>query len=344
MNIWHKHTVSHVWMKVIYIIFIMFVGCHLLYVITYSLDFRQLICTHFYKNILNHTNYTKQFKEVYAAMSKLYSRETCIRSGEIEPEITSFVKNTIVNCQDTSGPQVCNAVSNFALPFHRLCCKCTLPRPRAEYLFHLFSYICGATTVGYASTVEYFVVDQKQLFDFMYLMNAMTSFLGIILMAVMEGYMMFNLLERLNPYIWAEHNIKFLRRILATNMRASKQSLDQQSKKESELMSEQLNHTFLDTDGVCVTTNQAVVRELLKVFPSHKSMCSNEMLALITMSSTLKRIQMTSLMAYGYTVVVKPGFNIFFNGDLLRDIFIVVDGYIMYDSVQRGSKSHQGEK
>ena len=83
-----------------------------------------------------------------------------------------------------------------------------------NYLLHIFFYVSGATTIGFTSVVEFWLDDDLTLVDIQHVMVMTLSFSGITLMALVEAFFMFSLVEKLKPLLWAEHNIQYLHRLL----------------------------------------------------------------------------------------------------------------------------------
>ena len=50
--------------------------------------------------------------------------------------------------------------------------------------------------------------------DIQHVMVMTLTFAGITLMALIEAFFMFSLVEKLKPLLWAEHNIRYLNRLL----------------------------------------------------------------------------------------------------------------------------------
>ena len=330
MNLCHKHISKYLLVKIAYILIALYFACHVCHKVSNLANLRQRVCLSFYTNLLQNSNYSKLLP-VSQLVEDLYNIDTCLNSGEIDGEISKAVKATIDSCEETTSEYVCAAFANFALPFDELCKTCSAEVLEDDDLSYAFNFLCGATTVGYGTSVQYWIVDHVNLnIDFMFLVSALTSFLGIILMAIMEGYLMLNYLAVLKPQMWAEHNINYLKKIL-NNDRNNMLSKTVEGTK----MSTQLYHTFFESKATGTRTNQKNIKELLQVFPDFHHMPISEMFTHVALSSSLNVSQVLSLVGYGYTMVVTPEFNLYFKGDILRDIFVIIDGYVTYDSITR---------
>ena len=62
--------------------------------------------------------------------------------------------------------------------------------------------------------VEYWLEDQTYHVDVQHVMSIILTFVGITLMAIMEAYIMFYVLEQLRPIMWAQHNLQYLNQLL----------------------------------------------------------------------------------------------------------------------------------
>ena len=313
---------------------VIFYMCFVCYKFSNFANMRHTVCLHFYKNLLQNQNYTKLLSSS-STEEDLYNQETCLHGGEIAKDISKAVMVTIRSCMETTDEFVCTAVKNFALPFHNLCKKCS--NEEMDLLSPLFIYLCGATTVGYGSALEYWLPSHiSSNIDLLFLVSAFTSFVGIILIAIMESYQMLNYLAILKPRMWAEHNITYLERILRSASTNDK-IVDMVHNNEADKMCQQLYLTFLECKASGTRSNHKIIKEMLHVFPDFYTMPVNEVFNHIALSSILDVSQVQSLVSYGTTVAVTPEYNFYFSQDILRDILVIIDGYVNYDSLQRGN-------
>ena len=180
------------------------------------------------------------------SMDKLYSDEYCSKAGFISERISNQAIKNIQGCVHNSqmSERVCAYVRNFAIPFNQLCSTCSeevmsqsyfmilmivsavpihglafsyayqVTLSRSDYLMHIFLYMSGATTIGYTSMEDFFLEDHIYRADIQHTMSIILTFSGITFMAIMEAYIMFYLLEEIQPLMWAQHNLQYLNHLL----------------------------------------------------------------------------------------------------------------------------------
>ena len=101
-------------MKILYIMMILLLVCHTVFILAIFIDVRRQICDHFYTNILYHTNYSTSATRSSNELMKVYSLETCIQNGEIEQDISAAVKMVIHSCREKTDSVICDTLTNFS--------------------------------------------------------------------------------------------------------------------------------------------------------------------------------------------------------------------------------------
>ena len=104
-------------------------------------------------------------------------------------------------------------------------------------------------------------------------------------------------------------------------------------------MSAQLHHTF--SYAVDIRIHQSSINSINTVFPSYEPMSMMVLLKLAAHVESVNQHQIRGLSSYGYRIVLTPGFTLFYKGDLLRDLVILIEGYAYYDSVTRDDNDNQ---
>ena len=101
---------------------------------------------------------------------------------------------------------------------------------------------------------------------------------------------------------------------------------------ESSIMYSQLVHTF--SYAIDIRWNQSTLNQIHSVFPEFEPL---SLLFLLRMAGlrTLSRKQINGLMNLGYSIVFTPGYTLYYQGDLFRDVLIIIDGYACYDTKSR---------
>ena len=182
-------------------------------------------------------------------------------------------------------------------------------------MLHLFFYMSGATTIGYTSIYESWLEDDMS-FDMQSVISLILTFNGIMLMAIMEAYFTFALLEELRPLMWAQNNIQYLNKLLRKELF---KQMDTNSHNPNEyqyylLMSDQLVHTF--SYAVDIRWNQSALHQLYSIFPSYEPLSMWTLLQLASRVEKVNRNQMDRLLYCGNSIVLMPGFALFCKGDL----------------------------
>ena len=183
---------------------------------------------------------------------------------------------------------------------------------------------------------ELWAEDHHQTLDFQYMFATQLTFSGITLMAVMEAFIMFYLVDELTPLMWAQHNIQYMNKLLQREVfrRIEMESFHSNRDHdflELDMMSTQLYHTYLFARGLDIRLNQNSVQSICAVFPENKPLPMLDLLKLSAQMRKISKEQLAGIMNCGYTLSVVPGFTLFYKDDLIRDLVIIIDGYAYYD-------------
>ena len=101
-------------------------------------------------------------------------------------------------------------------------------------------------------------------------------------------------------------------------------------------MSAQLKHTF--SYAVDIRIHQSAINSIHSVFPCYEPMSMMVLLKSAVRVEILTPHQIRGLSNFGNRIVLTPGFTLFYKGDLLRDLVIIIEGYAYYDSLTRDDK------
>ena len=344
-------------MTILYISYLILFSCHLLYKANRLAPIREKVCRTFYDLMLTPTKNDNTSNLVSSFLSnyeELYDYEQCTHTGFIHDNVSEAFLKSLQSCPDFHSMRgnhdpfhvLCDWVRNFALPFHELCRPCDTEStlPESDALFHMFFYISGLTTIGYAPVADLFMEEHDSFIKYQTLFSGVLLFVGITFMAVIEAYYLFNLAAELNPLMWVQSNILSLSKMMYPGCSKWKEiessagwkiwkvpSASAVVWKEGERkMVRQLQYTFsfMTSD---IRQNQNIVHDMLRVFPNYKPSSIGKMLYSASKIECLTPQEMEGLLHFGYSIMLQPEQDLFYRADLMRDLLVIINGHAGFD-------------
>ena len=122
---WHSFFSRCTLMKIVYVTYLLFSLCHLIYKMFRYSSIEREVCLQFYHLMIGN-NESSEYPELQD-IGTLYSMDSCGITGFISDRLSTKITENIQNCvsDSNSAENVCYLLKNFALLLHHLCRTCS---------------------------------------------------------------------------------------------------------------------------------------------------------------------------------------------------------------------------